>query len=159
MMSWLRKGKKTAAGTVRRITGISTPLGGVQLAPPAPTPDTSFGRAQDERELLDEIWFQAVSEAYGAKDAARRLQEMQGQTRLAVIESYFGANPEIKRWADRNIDAGTCAAAVSELREKREQFQQWKQEQRGKEAPPVPRDPAFDWLRQAARGSDKGRLP
>jgi len=160
MWSWFRKGKKTAAGAARRVTGFNTPLGGVQFAPPTAKPDTSFGRAQDERELVDEIWYQALSEANGAKDAVRRLQEMQGQTRLEVIEAYFRANPEIKRWVDRNIEAGTCAAAVSELREKREQFRQSKQPQRGGSGTPsLPRDPAFDWLRQAARGCDTGKLP
>jgi hypothetical protein len=57
-------------------------------------PDTSFSRAQDERQLMDEIRLLAGSEAYGAKDAARRLQEMTGQSRLQVIEAYFAANPE-----------------------------------------------------------------
>ena len=76
MRSWFRRGEKTAAATARRITGISTPIGGVQLAPPAP--DTSFGRARDERELMEEIWCLALLEAYGAKDAARRLQGMMG---------------------------------------------------------------------------------
>ena len=158
MWSWFRKSKKAASAAAGRITGFSTPLGGVQFASPPTKPDTSFGRAQAERELMDEIWFQAVSEAYGAKDATRRLQEMQRQTGVEVIEGYFSANPEIKRWVDRNIEAGTCVAAVSELREKREQFRKWKEEQRERKVPPQPSDPSFDWLRQAARGFDKGRL-
>jgi hypothetical protein len=152
MMSWLRKGKKTATGAARRITGISTPLGGVQLAPPAPKPDTSFGRAQDERELMDEIWLLAVSEAYGAKDGARRMGEMAGRSRLDVIEMYFDENPEVKRWVDRNMKVGTCSAAVSELREKEQRYKQWQQERCGM-PPPQGRDPAFEWLHQAARGT------
>jgi hypothetical protein len=119
--------------------------------------DTSFSRAQDERQLMDEIWLLAGSEAYSAKDAARRLQEMTGQSRLQVIEAYFAANPEVKRWVDRNIAAGTCAAAVSELRERKERFREWRQEEVGQAAPPPERDPAFEWLHQAARGRAGGR--
>jgi integrase len=102
---------------------------------------------------MDEIRLLAGSEAYRAKDAARRLQEMTAQSRLQVIEAYFAANPEVKRWVDRNIEAGTCAAAVSELREKKEE---WRQEQRGEAVQRPERDPAFEWLREAARGCAKG---
>jgi hypothetical protein len=120
--------------------------------------DPSFGRAQDERQLMDEIWLLAGSEAYGAKDAARRLQEMTGQSRLQVIEAYFAANPEVKRWVDRNIEAGTCAAAVSELREKKERFREWRQERRGGAAQRE-HDSAFEWLRLAAEGRGATRQP
>ena len=129
MSDWFRKCWESIAAKSRRVTGVSTPFFGVQLSP-ASAPDTSFTRAQDERELLDKIWLLAVSEAYGAKDAARRMQEMTGQSRLEVVEAYFAANPEVRRWVDRNIEAGTCAAAVSELQEKMEGFRKWRQEQR-----------------------------
>lgn len=102
--------------------------------------------------MMDEIWLLAGSEAYGAKDAVRRLQETTGQSRLQVIESYFAANPEMKRWVDRNIEARTCATAVSELREEKERFREWRQKRGGKSAPPPERDPAFEWLYEAARG-------
>ena len=122
-------------------------------------PDTSFSRAQDERQLMDEIWLLAGSEAYGAKDAVRRLQEMTGQSRLQVLEAYFAANPEMKRWVDRNIEAGTCASAVSELRERKERFRERRQDQIGKAASPRKRDPAFEWLHQAARGrAGRGKI-
>ena len=77
---------------------------------------------------------------------------MTGRSRLDVIELYFGANPELKRWVDRNIEAGTCAAAVSELREEKERLRQWRQEQHGTPARRIEPDPAFEWLRQAAGG-------
>jgi hypothetical protein len=132
-----------------RIAGVSTFFGGLQLRPPS---DTAFSRAQDERELMDEIWLLAGSEAYSAKDGARRMGELVGRSRLDVIETYFAANPEVRRWVDRNIEAGTCGAAVSELREKKQHFKQWQQERRGM-PPPRAHDPAFKWLNQAARGT------
>ena len=96
------------------------------------------------------------TEAYGAKDGARRLQGMTGQSRLQVVEAYLAENPEIKRWVDRNIEAGTCAAAVSELREEKQRLRQWLEKQRGTTAPRLERDPAFEWLYQAARGHANG---
>jgi hypothetical protein len=142
---WFRKTRKVITSTAGRITGISTPIGGFQLAP-ASKFDTSFSRAQDERQLMDEIWLLAGSEAYGAKDGERRLQEMSVQSRIQVIDGYLAMNPEIKRWVDRNVEAGTCAAAVAELREKKERLRQ------SRLAPPRPeRDPAFEWMRQLSR--------
>jgi hypothetical protein len=120
--SWVKKGWKVVAQAARRISGINTPFGGVQLSTPAP--DTSFVRAQDERELRYEIWLLAVQEAYVAKDGVRRMQEMQGKSELQLVEYYLAANPEIQRWVNRNIELGTCAAAVAELRDKKERFRQ-----------------------------------
>jgi len=60
-MGSLRRTWSWLAGQMRRITGFSTPFGGVQLRPLS---DNSFGRAQDERELRDEIWLLAISEAH-----------------------------------------------------------------------------------------------
>jgi hypothetical protein len=122
--NWFKRGRK--ALTARRITGISTPVGGVQFAP---VPDTSFTRAQDERELRHEIWLLAVGEAYIAKDGVRRMQQMQGKSELQLVEDYLAEIPEIRRWLDRNIEAGTCAAAITELREKKERLRQARLEQ------------------------------
>jgi hypothetical protein len=122
MPGYFEKSWNFIAKTLRRITGISTPVVGLQLS--APRPDTSFCRAQDEHHLMDEIWLLASSEAYIAKDGARRLQKMTGQSRLQVIEDYFAENPEIKRWVAWNIEVGTCADAISELREKKARFRQ-----------------------------------
>jgi hypothetical protein len=101
---------------------------------------------------MDEICLLAISEAYGAKDAARGMQEMQGQSQLQVVEAYFTANPEIKRWVDRNIEASACAAAVAEMREKKEHLRRSRQEGNSKAVWPRDRDPALEWLHQAARG-------
>lgn len=120
-------------GLARRVTGISTPLGGIQLAPPtsvAPMADNSFKRVQDERALMDDIWQVAVSEAFGAKDASRRMQELSGLSRDQVIETYLATQPELRRWVIRNIDAGTCAIAIQQLRERRDEMQQERAEQR-----------------------------
>jgi hypothetical protein len=148
-MVGLRRVWHWLTGRARRISGISTPFGGLQLRPWS---NTSFGLAQDERQLKHEIWLLAGSEAYRAKDGARRLHEMVGQSRLRVIETYFAANPEMKRWVDRNIEAGTCTAAISELREKKEGFRQWRREHRARPAQPPERNPALGWLHQAALG-------
>ena len=63
-MGGLRRAWHRLAEQARRITGFSTPFGGIQLRPPS---DTSFSRAQDERQLMDEIWLLAGSEAYRAQ--------------------------------------------------------------------------------------------
>lgn len=122
-----KKGWKVATQFARRITSINTPVGGIQLS--APACDTSFARAQDERELRYEIWLLAVQEAYIVKDRARRMQEMQGKSELNLVEDYLVANPEMRRWVDRNIELGTCAAAIADLREKKERFRQARLEQ------------------------------
>jgi hypothetical protein len=54
-------------------------------------------------------------------------------------------NPEIKRWVDRSIEAGTCADAKAELRSKNEEFRQWLHEQR-EDLPMPERNPDFDWM-------------
>jgi hypothetical protein len=58
------------------------------------------------------------------------MRELVGLSRLDVIAWYFEENPEMKRWVDRNIEAGTCTDAVAEFRAKREDFRRWRQEQR-----------------------------
>jgi hypothetical protein len=144
---FFQNGKKIAARIMRRIKGVSFLGAGVQLEP---SQDTSFGRAQDERELRDELYLQAGIEAYAANDGGRRLRELT-LPKLQAVEKYLAENPEMQRWFERNIQAGTCAAAVAELRKRREEFRQAKLAERG----PVSRrspNPEFDWLRQAARG-------
>jgi len=78
---------------------------------------------------MDEIWLVAVTEAYCAKDASRRLQEY-AVSREEVIDKYLVEQRELKRWVDRNIEAGTCAAAVLELRKRREEMKHERAEQR-----------------------------
>jgi hypothetical protein len=101
----------------------------------------SFDRAKDERELMDEIWLQAASDAY----RGRRMHEIERRPRLEVIAWYFAENPEIKRWVDRNIEAGTCADAVAELRAKREDFCRSLNEQR-EDLPRPERNPDTAWM-------------
>jgi hypothetical protein len=57
---WLR-----VADLKRRIAGFSTPFDGVR-----PRSDTSFDRAKDERELMDEIWRFEVDPDRGTAGAA-----------------------------------------------------------------------------------------
>jgi hypothetical protein len=151
--AWFKKASKWTMRTARRITGISTPIGGAQWSPPI---DTSFGRAQDEWELRHEIYLWAGIEAYATKDGARRLGELM-VPEVQAVEKYLAENPEIRRWVERNIEAGTCAAAVAELRKKREQFRQARLAELG-DVPTRKPNPEFDWMRQAARGMKSRRV-
>lgn len=105
----------------------------------------SLTRAKDERELRDVIWILAVAEAYGAKDATRRLTEMQSLSRIEVIEGYFKENPEMKGYFDHHMTAGTCAKAAAELRAEREKMRlHLRQGQPQKAAPPAKTEP--NWM-------------
>ena len=101
----------------------------------------SFDRAKDERELMDEIWLLAGSEAY----RAHRMHAIMGRSRPEVMAWYFAENPEIKRWVDHSIEAGTCADAIAELRAKKEEFRRWLHEQR-EDLPMPERNPDFAWM-------------
>lgn len=55
MPSWFRKGEKVTAATARRVTGISTPFGGIQLSDPGPSDGTvvrSFIVFLEDRRVL-----------------------------------------------------------------------------------------------------------
>jgi hypothetical protein len=138
---------KFAAGIVRRIRGINLFGAGVQFEP---SQDTSFSRAQDEWELRHEIYLLAGIEAYAAKDGARRLSELM-VPEVQAVEKYLAENPEMRRWVERNIEAGTCASAVAELRKRKEQSRQARLAELG-DAPRRKPNPEFDWMRRAARG-------
>jgi hypothetical protein len=101
----------------------------------------SFDRAKDERELMDEIWLLAGSEAY----RGHRMRALVGRSQPEVIAWHFAENPEFNRWVDRNIEAGTCADATAELRAKNEEFRRWLQEQR-EDLPRPERNPDFAWM-------------
>lgn len=145
--TWFEKGRKLAARIVRRIKGVSLFGAGLQFEP---SQDTSFGRAQDEWELRHEIYLLAGIEAYAAKDGARRLGELM-VPEVQAVEKYLAENPEMRRWAERNIEAGRCAAAVAEVRKRKEQFQQARSAELGDVPRRIP-NPELDWMRQAARG-------
>jgi hypothetical protein len=101
----------------------------------------SFDRAKDERELMDEIYLLAGSEAY----RGQRMHAIVGRSRPEVIAWYFAENPEIKRWVDHSIEAGTCADASAGLRAKKEEFRRWLHEQR-EDLPRPERNPEFAWM-------------
>jgi hypothetical protein len=140
-------GWKFAAGIVRRIRGINLFGAGVQFEP---SQDTSFSRAQDEWELRHEIYLLAGIEAYAAKDGARRLSELM-VPEVQAVEKYLAENPEMRRWVQCNIEAGTCASAVAELRKRKEQFRRARLAELG-DVPRRKPNPEFDWMRRAARG-------
>jgi hypothetical protein len=150
LRNWFEKGRKFAASLLR-VTGISLSAAGwgvgIQLKA---SQDASFDRAQDEWELRHEIYLVAGIEAYAAKDGARRLAELM-LPEVQVVEKYLAENPEMRRWVERNIETGTCAAAVAELRKRKERIRQARLAEVGEVPRRVP-NPEFDWMRQAARG-------
>ncbi len=149
------KGWKAGAEFLRRVRAVNTPWGGVQLSEPAP--DISFARAQDEWELRHEIYLLAAAEPRCAKDGERRLRELM-MPEVQAVEMYLAENPETRRWVERNIQAGTCAAAVAELRKKKEQFRRARLAKLG-DVPRRERNPEFDWMRQAAAGMQAPTRP
>lgn len=93
-----------------RVSGITFYGFGIRFASvPSPT-DTSFKRAQNERLLMDKIWMMATTEAY----VARQAQKLTG-SRDHVIDAFFSEQPELKRFVERNIEAGTCHEALLQL--------------------------------------------
>jgi hypothetical protein len=141
------KARKAVASILRRIKGMSLFGASVQFEP---SQDTSFTRAQDEWELRHEIYLLAGIEAYAARDGGRRLRELM-VPEVQAVQHYLAQNPEMVRWVERNIQAGTCASGVAELRERKEQFRQARSAEQG-DVPKRERDPEFDWFRQAAAG-------
>jgi hypothetical protein len=99
----------------------------------------SFDRAKDERELMDEIYLLAGSEAY----RGQRMHAIVGRSRPEVIARYYAENPEIERWVDRNIEAGTCADAIAELQAKKAERQLHEQRE---DLPRHERNPDFAWM-------------
>lgn len=93
-----------------RLSGIIFRGFGVQFALAPSPPDTSFKRTQDERLLMDKIWMMATTEAY----VARHAQKLSG-SRDQVIDAFFSEQPELKRFVERNIEAGTCHEALLQL--------------------------------------------
>jgi len=110
----------------------------------------SLERVRDETALIDEIWFTALDAAY-----SRHLTHLvQCPSRDGVIAWYFKEYPGMKRFVDKHIEDGTCAAAVAELRAGLEELRQTRQkqnEEQQKEQQVVPSSPSrkhvLDWLK------------
>ncbi len=96
--------------------------------------DTSTGptlaQIQAENGLWNCLWQVALDEAYNSKDAKRRFDEISGLPERAVVEMYFGYHPEMKRWAEEHMMAGTCEAAVTELQKQLQSTHRVRAEQR-----------------------------
>ena len=140
--------RRLIAPISRRVRAIHIKAGVAEIEL-SPVSDTSFTRAQDEWELRHEIWLLAGEEAYRAKDGGRRLQELQ-VPEVQAVENYLAENPEMRRWVECNIKAGTCAAAVAELRNKRRQFRLARLREIG-ELQRRKTNPEFDWMRQVGQ--------
>jgi hypothetical protein len=96
----------------------------------------SFNRVREERELADEIFILAGADAY------RRniMHLLQGLPRAKVIDWYYSEYPEIQRYVERHIEAGTCAVAVVELRSEVAKTYP------PSPAPEQPRNPDSEWM-------------
>jgi hypothetical protein len=91
---WFRKSGKVTAETARRVTGISTPFGGVQWADPGPTDCETLRQfivfLEDRRVLYNATDLEVVSQV------DRSLHEMREQctrTLQAVSPKAFAAPP------------------------------------------------------------------
>jgi hypothetical protein len=76
----------------------------------------SLAAVQAENGLRRQLWIVTLDEAYNAKDAVRRTEEITQLAEHEVVEVYGKYHPEMKRWADGHIQDGTCEAAIHEMR-------------------------------------------
>jgi hypothetical protein len=103
------------------------------------TPSTlTLTQIQAENGLWYRLWQVAVDEAYNSKDAKRRCDEISGLPERAVVAMYFGYHPEMKRWAEANMTAGTCEAALAELHKRLQNTHRVRAEQRAVQAQAAP---------------------
>jgi hypothetical protein len=75
----------------------------------------SLAALQAENGFRDGLFRAALDEAYTAKDASRRMGEIQGLARDQIVERYLDEHPALRRWAEQHIAAGTCEKALAEL--------------------------------------------
>jgi hypothetical protein len=96
----------------------------------------SFNRVREERELADEIFTLAGGDAY-----RRNLMHLvQGLPRAQVLDWYYSEYPEMRRYVEQHIEAGTCMDAVRELQSEiaKTSPQQPSQDRR--------REPGLEWM-------------
>jgi hypothetical protein len=123
----------------------------------------SLRALQAENGLQHQLWLVALDEAYAAKDADRRLNELIGLPEHAVVEVYFEYHPEMKRWANDHISTGTYKVAIYELRVELVHVGAKRRAQRrvhdGPRPTPVAPNPTLDWMKPFQSGPAKIKTP
>ena len=94
MKNWLEKGKKVTAATARRITGISSPLGGLQWADPGPS-DQEIVRGflvflEDRRVLYNPYQLEIASQV---EHSIHEIREECTKTLRTLSPQVFAATP------------------------------------------------------------------
>ena len=90
MPNWIRKGEKITAETARRITGISTPLGGMQWADPGPSDGEIVRRfitfMEDRNVLYNAADLEIVSQV---EDSLHKIREQCTRTLQELSPKVF----------------------------------------------------------------------
>ena len=94
MPNWFKKGEKVTVATARRITGISTPFGGIQLADPGPS-DSDIVRGlivflEDRRVLYNAMDLEVVSQV---EHSVHEIREECTKTLTALPPKVFATLP------------------------------------------------------------------
>jgi hypothetical protein len=97
-------------------------------------PKGSLAALLAENGLWHELWLVALDEAYNAKDAKRRMDEIAGLAENQVVDVYFSYYPKMKRWADDHVASGTCEQAIQELRASLKEMRKARAAQRAEQA-------------------------
>ena len=91
---WFRKSGKVTAETARRVTGISTPFGGVQWADPGPTDGETIRQfivfLEDRRVLYNAMDLEIVSQV---EHSIHGIREQCTRTLQAISPKAFAATP------------------------------------------------------------------
>ena len=94
MPGWFRKGGKVTADTARRITGISSPFGGLQWADPGPS-DTEIVRQflvflEDRRAHYNAMHLEVVSQV---EHSIHQIREQSTKTLQQLSSKAFAVTP------------------------------------------------------------------
>jgi hypothetical protein len=94
MPNWFKKGEKVTAATARRVTGISTPFGGIQLSDPGPS-DGKIVRGflvflEDRRVLYNAMDLEVVSQI---EHSVHEIREECTKTLKALPPKVFAILP------------------------------------------------------------------
>ena len=93
MKSWLRR-KKISAQTARKITGISTPFGGIQWSDPGPSDEEVVRNflvfLEDRRALYNAMELEVVSQV---EHSVHEIREQCTRTLQQLGNTAFATNP------------------------------------------------------------------